>query len=108
MNKLTQTFGRVEAHIRALAAAAAQAQLATSNVQPDTHGWSGRYDALARNLAEPALEELAALRSLLGVLRPCASPASRDMQDANNRTNRTLGHPGCPFEGALTGGSGVK
>jgi hypothetical protein len=70
--RLAGILDRTEVHIRALAAAAAQAQLAMQQTGPagqvagqGTHGWTERYDALAHNLAEPALDELAALRRLL-------------------------------------------
>lgn len=62
---------KIEIHIRALAAAAAQAQLAfggSANKSTNRRGageWSDRYDTLARNLAEPALDELDTLRRVL-------------------------------------------
>ncbi len=58
---------KIEIHIRALAAAAAQAQLAFGgNANKRGAGdWSDHYDVLARNLAEPALDELATLRRVL-------------------------------------------
>jgi|GEM_PF-3910407 len=67
MTKLTQTIHRLEIHVRALAAAAAQAQLAFDGTPISKRGtgeWSNRYDTLAHNLAEAALDELAALRAL--------------------------------------------
>jgi hypothetical protein len=74
---LNSSFARLEAHIRALAAAAAQAQVSPAGAKRGQRGWSERYDALARNLAEPGLEELAALRRALrleaGVRQVCST-----------------------------------
>jgi hypothetical protein len=89
MTRLDTTINRLEVHICALAAAAAQAQM---NMQPAcTHDlqspqgmrWSSHYDTLAHNLAEPALDELTTLRSLLGVLRVQRIPARGEGKPAS-------------------------
>jgi hypothetical protein len=67
--RLDTTINRLEVHIRALAAAAAQAQMAMQSACIPGPRWSDRYDTLARNLAEPALDELTALRRVLRVHR---------------------------------------
>lgn len=84
MTKLDQLLGRVEVHIRALAVAAAQAQLAMhtgdlhagGQTRPSDHNWSERFDSLAANLAEPALDDLERLRVALGCPRVAKEEAS--------------------------------
>jgi hypothetical protein len=72
--RLNRLIGRIEAHIYALSVAAAQAQMTMRPESQNKCGWSDEFDTMARNLAEPALEETARLRAILGCPRVVATP----------------------------------
>lgn len=69
MNRLDTLLGRVEVQVRALATAAAQAQLGMVQGKRNHFNFSEEFDSLAANLAEPALDDLERLRAALGCPR---------------------------------------